>query len=237
MALASEVRRPTGLPPRGLIAFNPAFYTALWHPQPLKAKDPTGLTITNLGATWTLLNQGLYVPYFDGSDDKLTAPDDASLALGTADFTLLGWFKTGQSASNNYSIIQKINYASGYFGFSMDISNAYLTLCLGRGDGTINAYSAGITADNDDTWRLGGISVVRGGLASFYQQGALEGTANTAANTATCTNAHAVWIGQSDHFSKKYQGYIGEVVVIKGLALPAAQHREFYLRTKWRYGY
>ena len=108
-------------------------------------------TIT--GATWERLPSGLWVQYFDGTDDYVNC--GAVIALGECTFKF--WFKSGHSAGN-VGIIG-FNGVADSIGFSL-IGTAPLLLLAGSN----YQYFVDISAYLDSKWHLCFLYIAGSGL-------------------------------------------------------------------------
>ncbi len=165
-------------PPLGLTAWFP-LDNAPGGITPNLAHPPSGGTVS--GPT---PNAGAYVNgsyTFDGINDFIQAPDNATLDLGTGDLTIDFWIQTSV-VQGNAAILDK-RQSSPIRGYRMFLQNGYpaLTLADGSGQSTwaLTAANGGAAAFvADGSWHLVAVTVDRSSTSGgqFYVDGAPVGT-------------------------------------------------------------
>lgn len=141
------------------------------------------------------------------------------------DFTILHWFKSTNTAAQR--ITRAVSASTGSYYTELSSSQ---TLLHQISDGTTTVNISSANGQNDGTWRLGAVAVARTGNGQWYVNGAASGSA--AAVTAigiikTLTNLHIGWNTAAAYFN----GQIGELQIIRGYAMTAAQILQIYQST------
>jgi len=152
--------------------------------------------------------------YFDNSGDYLTAPANASLALGTGNFTLEAWVYA-TSAFGTDPIFESRSSSSSTAGYAwvvysngkMDIFN---NAWLGQSSIALNLYA----------WNH--VAVVRSGTGAnqttYYVNGAAAGTITFSANL-TDGSSYETKISGSSTAGEHFGGYISNARIVKGVAV------------------
>ncbi len=230
MPIASEVRRPSVLPPRKpLLDTSQVFYAPLWHPacslSPFNSMNPgTVISCTNHGATWTLQSNGLYVPYFEGSDDYIDLGTVAPLFLTTQ--SVLAWVKRGDLARGQHIVGAALNGCGFYFDFTA-LSNKLGVGKVGRSE----VLSTGSVADTT-TWHQVGFTY-DGTTVNFFIDGVPAG--GPAYADPTFANVQkAIGVRPDIPGTTYLKGYIDEVR-IDNRVLSMTEVLQFYINTKWRH--
>ena len=161
-------------------------------------------------------HNAMYGVSFDGSNDKLTIPDNADFELGSGDFTIEAWVLGDDDHSAYTSVISK--WQSSNFSWmirysSADISNsAWSFFYSTNGSG----YSSTVGAPlNDSKWHH--LAVARsGGTIRLYTDGIANGTTTT---TDTFYDGTADVVIGSDQGGQYFDGIISDLRVTKGEAL------------------
>lgn len=143
---------------------------------------------------------------FDGLDDHIVVPDDASLGFGTGDFTICAWVKTtaatGSGSSRDDIVAKGDPSISGYGLASRNSMGLFFTANAGEFQGT--------SAINDDEWHY--LVGVRASSDTFlYVDGELEASGTNAENVDTTLN---LMIGKHPLKAESYiTGAIDEVCI------------------------
>jgi hypothetical protein len=181
-------------------------------------------SITRNGNT----TQGTFSPYgsnwsnyFDGSGDYLTLPNATTLALGTSDFTVEGWFNFSSSSAAapyyNFGLISCYENQSGSSGFTLAVSTSSNSLNVGIGDTNLLTTSFTISVG---TWYHFAVSRSSGTIRLFVN-GALATSASNSSNFTTSTNPTS--IGSINVFgtgnTMLLNGYASNVRIVKGTAV------------------
>ncbi len=229
--LASKIAREVRSPFSGIELNDPSlvFYAPLWHPDstisPFLSKDLNRISCTNNGATWTLQSNGLYVPYFDGTDDVISCGNPASCQIQTP--TVEAWIKWIDKAASHPNFI--IAYGSGGYAFYIYETGAgnALKLCFGK-NGT-NEVVSSLTI-TDTNWHHVAVSY-DGTNAVFYKDLVPDSQAYAAPGFTFTTN---LGIGGLATGASYFKGTIG-AVRINGQPLSLAQLTQSNYTTKWRF--
>lgn len=142
---------------------------------------------------------------FDGSDDFLSIGTDASLAMGTGDFSVSGFFKT--SASSGYIYSRGRAYTGGKRYAFLVSSGGNLAGSIDDNTTVINIFSSSTYTDNQ--WHHGAF-VRNSDTLYLYGDGTSDATPVTGANSLGSINEGAARIAAvqdardssiSDHFT------------------------------------
>ncbi len=185
--------------------------------------------------------------YFDGSDDRITAPNTVLDGIGTGDFTFEAWIEADAAGQNNNPVIlsNRTGFSTGALfvliklsvspykalGVQLNGTNYYIV-----DNGTYNASLLDGQCHHVAASRAGDI-------LSFYIDGALIGTiiVNTGAST---TSGGSLYIGNETlQASNDFKGHISDVRVwdiartateIQNTASGYLRGTEAGLRANWK---
>ncbi|MGB7062189.1 MAG: LamG-like jellyroll fold domain-containing protein, partial [Candidatus Zixiibacteriota bacterium] len=156
------------------------------------------------GATWTSDGRFGYALDFDGVDDYVEVPDDASLN-SAGPMTIEAWIKPSGAPLQYSEIVDK----EGTWGYSFILNDDRL-LHLWVGDGTDWINSVGTTVLQDDSWYYV-VGVSDGDSIRVYVNGVQEGTA-TAQGSPESTAGVPLRIGRGNgSLLRWFNGIIDEV--------------------------
>ena len=117
---------------------------------------------------------------FDGTDDYIDCGHDATLDVGTSDFTACCWFKLVDD-NNNHDIISKGSTLGTGYGWGLSLYDTNGKLYFDCGDNSTRIDTISNTAISYNTWYH--VAVTRsnsGNLSQIYINGVLDVTkANT----------------------------------------------------------
>jgi hypothetical protein len=152
--------------------------------------------------------------YFDGTGDYLTLPANASLGMGSGNFTIEFWMY--QTALSSYKQILDVLDGNSAGRLILWVDSGGTLYNLGAGGISRHSTAGGAIAIN--TWTH--VALVRSsGTTKFYINGAQSGTNYTDSTTYTCTTG-TVYIGiNSDGSTYPYVGYLSNFRMVKGTAL------------------
>ncbi len=157
----------------------------------LTSDDTTYATSAAISDAIASGNQGKQVirsVTFPTTSDFLSIPDEATLDVGTGDFSI--FFTTRiDSDSGTESIIYKFNSGIGY---KVQFVSGTLQLILN--DGVEDVYSMA-TGMNDDKWHVYVITVDRSGNATAYIDNVAQTPADVTSSALTLDNSGQVQIG------------------------------------------
>lgn len=199
-------------------------------------QGPNALTVTATGAP---VYSGLS-PFgntyagsvkFDGTSQYVTAPDNAALNMGAADFTLEAWIylttTPGASTNDGANVINKDGkVAVSWAQYNLFVNSA-LKVCASfssvpNGGGAPTAVITGSTTLALNTWYH--VAVTRIGVnGTVWVNGSSNGT--TTSIPATLANgARALHIGyeESQAAFAYFPGYISNARIVKGTAVYTA---------------
>ncbi len=162
--------------------------------------------------------------YFDGVGDYLDISNDASLTIGTGDFTSECWVFVESGAT-------LMNYWRSCFSLQGDGNSNAGSISIYISDGVGGALGALVVIANDDSFRLHSTADVRGqwthvaiaresGTLRFFVNGSLASSASdtTNYNATGPTRVGVSSTGQSNY----WLGYVADARFVKGTAVYTA---------------
>lgn len=171
-------------------------------------------TVGNAQISTTQSKFGGSSMYFDGTDDRLPAPASVDIAIGTADFTIEGWFYTASPATNRG--LFQISTTAG--GLEAGNTNNLAVYCSSSVLGVYYAstFKAGTTSISANTWTH--FALVRtGGSTKLYVNGTADSGFGTNADTQNYTGKN-VCVGGYFSTSFLWNGYIDDFRITRGIA-------------------
>jgi hypothetical protein len=167
------------------------------------------------------ITNGYWGNYFDGSGDYLTLPNATTLALGTSDFTVEGWFNFSSNSApapyNTFGLVSCYENQSGSFGFTLAVSTSSNAINVGIGDTNLLTTSFTISVG---TWYHFAVSRSSGTIRLFVN-GSLATSASNSSNFTTSTSPTS--IGSINVFgtgnTMLFTGYASNVRIVKGTAV------------------
>jgi len=145
--------------------------------------------------------------YFDGSGDYLSIANDASLNVGTGEFTIECWFYLNTIITDNVIIS---NYENANDGYVLRVESGVVKANLSG-----NAFDiAGTTTVQANTWNHIALSGSSGSIKLFLN-GTQEGSTYTGAISMDSTAATTL----NSTASNAINGYISNARIVKGTAL------------------
>ena len=171
-------------------------------------------TVGNAQISTTQSKFGGSSMYFDGTDDRLPAPASVDIAIGTADFTIEGWFYTASPATNRG--LFQISTTAG--GLEAGNTNNLAVYCSSSVLGVYYAstFKAGTTSISANTWTH--FALVRySGSTKLYVNGIADGGFGTNADTQNYTGKN-VCVGGYFSTSYLWSGYIQDFRITRGIA-------------------
>jgi hypothetical protein len=156
-----------------------------------------GGTLVN-GATFATGKTGQALS-LNGSDQfvRIGDPADGDLDMGTGNFTICAWVKTGAHTASNGIIVGKRG-SSANVGYDVRIASGKLGLYLkDADDGSHGVYQSTSATYSDNAWHHVAVVVNRSGNAQFYKDGAADGTAGVSSHSASLDNGLDLNIGIS----------------------------------------
>ena len=146
--------------------------------------------------------------WFDGTNDVITASDDADIDFGTGDFSIALRFKTGNVSGTEY-LLNKEAGGIGYGIYKTD-DDIYIRFDDNTADASAIILTAQIVAD---TWYSLIITFDRSGNATAYLDGASGGTVDISGTSLTLDNAGDLTIGSTTAGASFFDGDIQGVEV------------------------
>lgn len=146
-------------------------------------------TIT--GATWVRLPSGLWVNYFDGSNDIIKCADTPSLEVTTA-FTISAWVKK-DNAVNSPIMVKDLNIGSGReWGFWFNVTNNIYFEASNDGTNMVTAFASS-TSLNTTSYHL--LTITYDGTnVRMYADGVLD-SAPTGLAGGVVNTTEQLWMG------------------------------------------
>ena len=213
-------------------------YAPLWHPELTGAtflsKDLNAHIITPTGTT-----KGIQGRTFNGISDYLTVPHAASIDPGTGSFSIIVWAKLTDKTDDR-RMVTKEKASANFQGFvlTFNITTGYLEAYI-RDDLSNTVAGTGSVDYSDSVWRMYGMTVVPGSATGL--QGYVNGlvvTLNTndlSTITSSLSTTADLFIGKFRDASGYFKGDIGKIILYPTRVLSAAEFRNLYQVTKWRY--
>ncbi len=235
MPVASEVRRPSVLPPRRYrVESNLLLDAPLWHPDlsisPFLTKDPTHHSCTVTGAVW-----GTTGRTFDAVDDKIALPVAVYQAFAnTNDFTIELWAYIETTPDGGFVYWASKNIVSNQPSIQFYVNanrTVSATVRHTAGDSVQNTFTSAAQA-------VGWHQLVLKWEAATHKlyldiDGVNSGSDATNILTFAKTDFDLANIG-SGKTGASYGEKIGEVRIYSRL-LSISEVMQNYLATKWRY--
>jgi len=211
-------------------------YLPLWHPElngavSVVSKDLDASTWGLTNTTWSSVGRVMT------GVDRINAPSANYLNFGTGDFTIIVWVNTTNTAAAKM-VIGNDNGGTNYYQMTVT-ATTNLPCMLIRG--TISGIDAAVgTTSVAGGWHM--LTGRRLTTTSITMTTDLTETVTTTDVTMTETVSNATGkdtIG-ADYNAGTYRyffvGTIGQLIIIKGLALSIPQVTYIYNMTKWRFG-
>jgi len=167
------------------------------------------------GATWTPGISGNALD-FDGVNDYITIPADASLNFGNEDCSILAWVKTDNSKVDDLQIVEKMDRVGGqapFRGYYLRVSHLgshenKAEPCLSDGTNEVEAFGDEFIADNE--WHFIVATFDRDDKLKLYVDGVLD-TSIDIGIVGNIDVANPLYIGQQDNNDNRFVGQIDEV--------------------------
>ena len=156
--------------------------------------------------------------YFDGTDDYLTAADDASLQPGSSDFTYEAWIYP-TSAPNTYnSIFTKRAGAPNYSGVQIAIkSSGVFSVLVSSGGSSWGIVDESSASYKLNTWQH--IAAVRSGNNFyFYVNGVQKISTTISFSVYDMGSGQGIGCGAANG-AQPFTGYIADARIVKGTAV------------------
>ena len=163
---------------------------------------------------------------FDGSNDLITAADNANLDAGVGDFTWAVWFKTTSSTFSRILSKQGSESALIYAYLGSGGNAGQVGVIYYDGSGSVDTGYIG-SGLNDGGWHYLTYSADRSGNALTYIDGVLVATTDISSESGDLSNSGAFTIGAHTSASQRFDGEIRQVR-IHNRALTAAEVRASY---------
>ena len=164
--------------------------------------------------TFSPYRHGGYSTYFDGSGDYLSVPDDASLDLGTGDFTLEAWVRM-DSTSGNRIIFER--YTSGNNGsFQLYYRDIGKSIAFWTVAGGVIAQDPSSSTIKVGFWHHI-VATRESGTLKLYVDGSQVASASCTTNfDSTLSLAVGAQVSTGSNY---FGGYISDCRIVKGTAV------------------
>lgn len=189
-------------------------------------KDFSGYArpVTNsTGATGSTAQVKLtpYSMYFNGSNQYFTVANSSDFEFGSGNFTISWWeYKTDNTGNNTHPIIGRDATTVNMPWTIVDKTGN--VVYYASSDGTSWDISLGTIVGELITNEFVHRAIIRDSSAiKFYQNGILKATITTTASFVA--NSNALSIGKIQDNTNTYHGYIDELCLWKGIAVPISQ--------------
>ena len=165
-------------------------------------------TFSPYGSNWS--------NYFDGTGDYLSIADNASLEVGSGDFTLEGWFYATALAGSDNLIVTKCSAAYAPYWVSYYGDNTIKFCASSSNTGWDVANNVTFGAPTLNTWNH--FAVSRSGTAiRLFLNGVLGTTITTSA--ALTDHSSPFTVGSQFNGGNPFTGYISNIRLVKGTAV------------------
>ena len=132
---------------------------------------------------------------FDGSNDYVDVSDDSTLDMGTGDFSVSYWHKSGAEIDQPF-LGKKAVFSDNTAGWVIYMQNAPNVIRCRIGGGSSNVAVSATTVADDSVWHH--ISMVRDGDNLYlYFDGIREGSTN-GVNSLDVDNSESLYMGKSE---------------------------------------
>jgi len=175
-------------------------------------------TVGNAQISTSVKKYGTGSMAFDGTDDRVLAPDSPQLNMGSSSFTIEGWFYPTGNVTGGKGIFSKRANNGVFGGILFYFSSTGLTPRMLADTG--GTWGVDITASSGftvNTWNH--FAVVRNGSSwAIYINGTSVGTATSSATIPTNTAAFAIMAESAAASEGTTAGYIDDFRITKGVA-------------------
>ncbi|MCF6175145.1 MAG: right-handed parallel beta-helix repeat-containing protein [Victivallaceae bacterium] len=149
----------------------------------------------------------------NGSDQYVTIPDDASLDIGTEDFSISMWFQRSASAVTNSRLLFKGASSDTSTGYAISGSNTSLGFVLSNGSSRKMAWA---TIPTLDQWHHLVATITRNQTIQIYLNGVLQSTKDISSwDVSDISNAKDMLLGAAGTNSLCWPGKIDDVKIYK----------------------
>lgn len=153
--------------------------------------------------------------YFDGVNDSVTTPSNASLDFGTGDFTIEVWYKKG-GAKVNIAVVRRNMFSTGTGAWGFSVSDDGTNKGLYWVDELQGGTGVSVTGGPSSTaWTHYAVCRASGVIRLF-----IDGVSYySGANTRNYSNTFELNIGKWDTTSTTYgSGYLDDLRITTGVA-------------------
>jgi Concanavalin A-like lectin/glucanases superfamily len=151
--------------------------------------------------------------YFDGSGDYLTLSSNSSMDFGTGNFTIEGWFFTGDKSISAGASRTIIGNSGNSYTMQVYISTAgYMTF-----GNTGSTFLQGATDLANNSWHHFAIS--RSGTGSNQIAMWVDGTRVAQGTNSQNYVSGTIYLGSFDTANGFWNGYISNLRIVKGTAV------------------
>ena len=190
--------------------------------------DSYGYTCTVAGAT-----QVVDARSFDGSDDKITIPDNAALSFANSNFHIMTWLKVDDT-SDYYRLMSKRQSAPNRVNYEVLLITSNPHFYISTYDGsTVKTASSANDSVTAGQWHF---------VEAYYDESGdmvcavdlADGTGTSTSGQGDCSHTNELVIGQRHDGLVPFKGDIGEIRIYNRV-LSTAERTYIHNLTKGRY--
>jgi hypothetical protein len=160
---------------------------------------------------------------FDGVDNKIDAGSDASIDMGTGDFSIAAWIKMDPTQNTFPTLLAKGAGNNTDVGYWFLVKNNRLRLYISDGSSRLKAESNAVVA-YDNLWHHVAAVIDRDDMVTFYVDGFAAGTFNVSSfDGMDITSARNLTIGSWFNYSYTYLNACMDDIRLYDAALDASE--------------
>lgn len=163
--------------------------------------------------TFSPFSQTGWGNYFDGSGDYLTLSSNTSMNFGTSNFTIEGWFYTGDKSVSAGASRTIIGNSGNSYTMQVYISTAgYLTF-----GNTGSTFLQGATDLANNTWHH--FAIARSGTGSNQIAMWVDGSRVALGTNSQNYTSGTIYLGSFDASNGFWNGYLSNLRIVNGTAV------------------
>ena len=194
----------------------------------IKDWSPSHKTITVNGNTCNSTAQTKFFPtsiYFDGNGDYLSVPTSTDFNFGTGNYTIMVGVNLQNVSGDNY-ILSKYNVWTSTLDFALYYHTSSSAFRYVAGDNAPMDIIANTTSTTNTWYQL--IVTRNGSVTYLYINGVSVGQSGN--NVNILNNNTVLTIGASSEMSQLITGYVDEIAIWGGVAIPISNLYPQYRR-------